>query len=376
MYQVINNKPIIFLELAVVSGQQCTYTFPSPTVPIVLNQTLLSTQNVPDHCPEVTQLKQDHTSVQSRGTSPMLPASDSCPEDTEENKSDDNGDEILEVCDIEDSKNENEIINFNSDSVEIHCNERTSESENKEDKIEINDDLKMRMCSEKSVLDSVKGETNIDNTQTTNKIDKLKNEKDLETSENKADLEFKDRAKSPRSSRNIFTDLTEYNPFMDPQVLQAADGLELLSALAEKSAMRLNKESITKESEIEERKDKMTESVDVKVKIENEVKSVKKIDIKNNNKGIKDDTEKRKQKDVITAEVKDVSIKPRIKCGFAFKPKKEKKKAAFDDSKKMTTFCGISIPEGESYIYVVVILVLQFSFLQRRSNRKIFSLFL
>ncbi|XP_060605200.1 uncharacterized protein LOC132757782 isoform X3 [Ruditapes philippinarum] len=330
-------------ELAVVSGQPCTYTFPSPTVPIVLNQALLTTQNVPDNCPEVTQLKHDHTSVQSRGTSPMLPASDSCAEDTEENKSDDNADEILEVCDIEDNKNE--TVNLNSDSVEIHRCEVTQTSNIKEDKNSIKDDLRMGLCSNKSTFDSLQVQTNIDKTQNTNKIDKLKREKDSGTSENKAELELKDRAKSPRSSRNIFTDLTEYNPFMDPQVLQAADGLELLSALAEKSAMRLNEESIPKENAKEETSIRKIEHIDDVVKVESDIKEVRKVDIKSNNKSVKDDTEKRKQKDIIDGIAKDVPIKPRIKCGFAFKPKKEKKKSVLDDSKKMTTFCGISIPE-------------------------------
>jgi hypothetical protein len=55
----------------------------------------------------------------------------------------------------------------------------------------------------------------------------------------------------------------EYNPFLDPQILQAVDGLELLSALAEKRSKSLdtnNKE--VKEEEIKQ--EKTEEEIDEK----------------------------------------------------------------------------------------------------------------
>ncbi|XP_053387028.1 uncharacterized protein LOC123561998 isoform X2 [Mercenaria mercenaria] len=323
-------------DVAVVTGQP--YTFSSPTVPIVPNQTLLTTPNVPNQCPEVTQLKQDHTSVQSRGTSPMLPASDSCPEDIEENKSDDNGEEILEVCDIVENKIES--ANLKNDSVDVHCSDRTTEIEIKKENTDLKDDLKMGMCSDSTVLgSSEQRDAEIVDKQHNSKNEKVKCEKVAENNESKTDLN--DHAKSPRASRNIFTDLTEYNPFMDPQVLQAADGLELLSALAEKSAMRINDKSVSKVNATEETAVSKTGVVDTETNVKTDIKDVEKIDIK---KKSTEDLEKRKHKDVKT-ETKQVTAKPRIKCGFAFKPKKEKKKPAIDVTKKVTTFCGISVPE-------------------------------
>lgn len=325
----------------VVPGQQCTYTFSSPAVPIVFNPTLLTTQNIAEQCPEVTQLKQDHTSVQSRGTSPMLPASDSCPEDTEENKSDDNGEEILEVCDIE---NKHESIVFKGDSIDEIRPDKISVNDIKEESIDKNDNVTNSFCSQSTVLDCSEQKDNDIVVKKLNSIEtKTERIQVIENTLHKTETDTQNITlnKSQKSSRNIFTDLTEYNPFMDPQVLQAADGLELLSALAEKSAMRINDKIVeSKESSVVETVNDI--GADIGAILENDVIADDRSDGKKNT---QQNPDKRKLNDV-KLEEKLVMQKPRVKCGFAFKPKKEKKKSVVSVTKKMTSFCGISIPEG------------------------------
>lgn len=326
--------------MTVVPGQQCTYTFSSPAVPIVFNPTLLTTQNITEQCPEVTQLKQDHTSVQSRGTSPMLPASDSCPEDTEENKSDDNGEEILEVCDVE---NKHESIVFKGDSVDGIRPDKISVNDIKEESIDKNDNVRNSICCQSTVLDCFEQKDNDIVEKKLNGIEtKTERKQVLESTVHKTETDTHNITlnKSQKSSRNIFTDLTDYNPFMDPQVLQAADGLELLSALAEKSAMRINDKIVeSKESSVVET---MNDGADIGVILENDAIADDRSNVKKNT---QQNPDKRKLNNV-KFEEKHVLQKPRVKCGFAFKPKKEKKKSAMSVTKKMTSFCGISIPEG------------------------------
>lgn len=312
-------------DLDLLPGHQ--YTFQPPSVPIVFNSSLLPTQNTPEPVPEVSHLKHEHTSVQSRGTSPMLPASDSCAEDTEENKSDDNVDEIVDVCN--DSGKLETVIEEES---EIHAETQskfsgeicpTTLKEDLSSTKETTRDNKERVIEEGVATGQVENEVN---------STKLQNVPGLTESHT---------TKSPKSGRNIFTDLTEYNPFMDPQVLQAADGLELLSALAEKSAMVIkdaipkiqDSESNSENTNRESNESKVMPS-DGKQKDEENPKI---------SKDVLDTVPKPKSQD--ENELKEQKTKPRVKCGKAFKPKKEKKKTATSSGPKMTTFCGISVPE-------------------------------
>lgn len=326
--------------MAIVPDQQ--YAFPSPSVPIVFNSSLLASQSNIDQSVDVNQTKTDHTSVQSRGTSPMLPASDSCAEDTEENKSDDNADEFVNVCDTEDkTDNTEEDIGVKQETKKCHS---------------------LEICDEDSevVIDIVKNDVEIkkdDSVQPVikdiSKCELRESAKDLhivskEVQKTEVESSCVESRKIPKSGRNIFTDLTEYNPFMDPQVLQAADGLELLSALAEKSAVRLdeNKASSESKEDIPKCKEPCITIDDVKlekeVKVEKEAKN--EVDVEKEL-VIPDEGLKRSDS---TSDSNKIRQKSRVKCGYAFKPKKEQKNKKSDITKKLTTFCGISIPEGES----------------------------
>lgn len=338
--------------MTVVPGQHCSYTFPSPTVPIVFNPTLLTTQTVPDPCPDVTQLKQDHTSVQSRGTSPMLPASDSCNEDIEENKSDDNVDEIVEVCAI-DITTETATLKPEI-SIEASKDIQPNNVVTGEVITQNEYDTKIGLIPGKMKFDLANNiDTEIKNDQQDDQRDHMDREPVVNSAECELDSDIKERAsiKSPKSTRNLFTDLTEYNPFMDPQVLQAADGLELLSALAEKSAMAVNDKPTDSNENISADPTQTTQDEVAKTEehIDNEQKKPIKTDVQ---KKKKDKIDKRKLTSMKLDEMK-WKHKAHVKCGFAFKPKKEKKKISTCIADKVTTFCGISIPEGESQLYAI-----------------------
>ncbi|KAL4240920.1 heterochromatin assembly [Mactra antiquata] len=323
-------------DLAIVQDRQ--YAFPPPSVPIVFNSSLLSSQSEIDQTVDVNQIKTDHTMVQSRGTSPMLPASDSCAEDTEENKSDDNAEEILNVCDADDKidivgkdiNNTHEVTESNAiekcetDEEDKQCVELAQSGVN----VESNDIIKEEKKHD-SECEQIKSEN-------------VSTVEDCDAKSSVSETQFKESKKAPEFGRNIFKDLTEYNPFMDPQILQAADGLELLSALAEKSAVRLDENKTSTEPKedipkiVESCDTNNDETHDIKVKVEDD------IDTDKDNK--KKKFLKRTNKTIESIKLKQ---KSRVKCGYAFKPKKDQKnkKAKEDPSKKLTTFCGISIPE-------------------------------
>lgn len=257
----------------------------------------------------------------------MLPASDSCAEDTEENKSDDNVDEIVDVCIVENKKDELE---------------RNAPTErNEADAGNVLTNLKQLVKHEYSNV-SLNSEVSTEDDEHPSEKEKDCSSVSKTFSQSGTDISESNTAKSPKSGRNIFTDLTEYNPFMDPQVLQAADGLELLSALAEKSAMCI-KEPTPKQSENE-----LDQTLKAEIKPEIKPKLIDEESSFEKSKQKKDDTEVR-LKTKIKIDDDQKLHKPRVKCGKAFKPKKEKKAQTPtpNPGPKMTTFLGISVPEGE-----------------------------
>lgn len=210
------------------------------------------TQESGSSLPEIVSIKTEMSSVQSRGTSPMVPASEI--EDTSQ--------ETIEASSINsgsDSEHSNKHSNIASvqtcASDRCSSNESVSVDENSciSEKEKIN-----TSCSEK--IENVNVCENSDSKSET-KVKEQNSEKDIENSDT-SELSLSNEARAASESAHILAGLScskvvansdvsscdqntksienssekTYNPFLDPQILQAADGLELLSALAEKRA--------------------------------------------------------------------------------------------------------------------------------------------
>lgn len=294
--------------------------FAFSTPPVVFNSSLIPQHSITDHTiPEdQQQANQEVTSVQSRGTSPMLPASDSCPEDVVDIKSDDNTEDIVEICEVD-------VKHENADAEKENINNASEIKTDSSDATKVNgSDMSPNGSIGKEVSNFVSEEKIKEKVAFCHSLN-LERTNEINGSRQNG------TSKQSKTNRNIFKDLTEYDPFLDPQVLQAADGLELLSALAEKSApvIKVNDSSTKLE------KGGASEVTDIKENI------------------LSQDEEREKTETLKTekVELNDDSLAPkkksRVKSGYPLKTKMEVKPAIADE-KKMTTFCGITIPEGDT----------------------------
>ena len=378
-------------DIPLASGQ--TFSFSTPNVPFVFNSnSLLPSQNVTELNSDVSLLKQEQTTVQSRGTSPMLPATDSSAEDNEECTT------LAEVKSLIESEKEIESVKtvattkpdvesspvivhetqnesagitcdvgsaeVKSDLVQDKCHSVESSDKSVESKPENGDELKTKH----------KSQTDCNNTENNSVVSTeiiAKSKADCTVSVKKIRDRKKEtsvsRSSKAKSDRNIFTDLTEYNPFTDPHVLQAADGLELLSALAvaEKSSLTPNASDETagdpKKSSLDACKTELKD--DVYTFTDEHTTSVCKSEEKD---GVNISGQ---EKSVVIPEknvgpgVLSEKIKSRVRCGHAFKPRKKESATPTSPSpKRMMTFCGIMIPEGE-YAICVLMSVLKYRFM-------------
>ena len=293
------------------SSQTLPYSYSGP-VPLIVNHSL--TSNVSVSCSEtIAAVKSETSMVQSRGTSPMVPASEI----------EDAAQEMIDNSPVLDNKNESEvpsvrktIVNDDDESsfssTDSFINERTcandivSKNDSnyiEKDCIESSVDKKethllsdhdntvqtdTRTCDDSKLVDQIiiqAKESNQDSSNTVqtnhlNNHDFIKSDDSVTKHDynSKGDLLLKDETASVEDVKeDKITD--EYNPFLDPQILQAVDGLELLSALAEKRSKSLdtnNKE--VKEEEIKQ--EKTEEEIDEKTEEKIDEKTEEKIDEK------------------------------------------------------------------------------------------------
>ena len=355
-------------------------------MPYIFNPSVLSVHNIPEPTSEVNPSKIEQTSVQSRGTSPMLPATDSSNEENEDCNSqpDYKIEKVEEKTDEFVTENDEPLckipckVKFTSDLKEEILSDQVPECEihNEKDKTEnskldidekdetpkVEDKLVDSVCDKKEcdlselkhdeVIESKVSVHNIcenEITQTSHEKESVSETQENEprtqqidptivpskSTDNSADNEVKVKPwRTSKSDRNIFSDLNEYNPFTDPQILEATGGLELLSTLAEKSSLSLN--TNPEETKLYEKPEANTVKEDVFTFKEDAISTSKFLH-----------TKKETDKETIVKPPMESKkpIKARIKCGYAFKPTK----APEPDSSspvRMTTFCGITIPEG------------------------------
>lgn len=281
-------------------------------MPSIVNHSL--TSNVSMSCSEtIAAVKSETSLVQSRGTSPMVPASEI----------EDAAQEMIDNLPVLDNKNESEVLSVrktivNDDdessfsSTDSFINDRTcandivSKNDSnyiEKDCIESSVDKKethllsdrdntvqtdTRTCDDSKLGDQIiiqAKESNEDSSNTVqtnhlNNHDFIKSDDSMTKHDydSKGDLLLKDKTASVQDVKeDKITD--EYNPFLDPQILQAVDGLELLSALAEKRSKSLdtnNKE--VREEEIKQ--EKTEEKIDEKIDEKTEEKIDEKIEVK------------------------------------------------------------------------------------------------
>ena len=327
---------------------------------------MLPVHNINESSTDINPSKIEHTSVQSRGTSPMLPATDSSNEETEECSS--QPDEKIDKTETDEKLKEPKphmktCFQFNekeasskSDpkNVQTEC-EIAQEVSHKEDSVLVKE---MPIVSTSNIQDSVvvevagKDYTNIDTKAVLSNLQKH-GESELHESSSKSNehevvtvegvtkvtinpaKDTKTKFCRTKNDRNIFDDITEYNPFTDPQILQAADGLELLSALAEKSSLCSNINQTDTNNFKEPNTDIVKE--DIYTFKEDKISTSESLGKPRDDVNA---SRKRLPKEAQTPK------KSRIKCGYAFKPSKTPDTTPTTPV-KMTTFCGITIPEGE-----------------------------
>ena len=369
LLKVIN----IFADLSLTAGQQCAYAFHPPAMPYLFNPSMVPVHNIPEPASEANQSKQEHTSVQSRGTSPMLPATDSSNDENEDCGSQPeekvvNQDEKTDITDNDtaheaklvadlreelssadpiteiDAHVETEIEDVKPDvaikAESVSIGEKSSSDCDKtvcDEFIENNEALLTSTSENENIQSSAIEHTVSDNSDNkTDQPDLTDTPNSEKVIDNSIAKENKFKILRPsRPDRNIFNDLTEYNPFTDPQILQAADGLELLSALAEKSSLCSNVNPTEIKLSEEPKADTLTE--DIYTFKEDKISTSKSLLKK---------TETEKETIVKSPKEAKKPAKSRIKCGYAFKPTKTPE-TAHTSPVRMTTFCGITIPEGE-----------------------------
>ncbi|KAL3876603.1 hypothetical protein ACJMK2_034427 [Sinanodonta woodiana] len=281
-----NTGYIAVSELSVSNGQQGNFPYSSPQMSFVFNPEMVPiSSNLAESQVVDTDIKTEQASVQSRGTSPMLPPTDSNDESEEANSPteiyfEEKNDES--VCDDNGANDLNEATTADADVLlcsnkEIHSNDKASEL------VKINDDAS---CQEdtcvRTIISSEKISVNIDDETLKQERDPVEGEKcrkEYDLMENKFYKEITEECKSKedenteeekiassalcalknsvsKTNLQIFpSDLScstptkpneksdsneSYNPYKDPVILFAAGGLELLSALAEKRSLCSN----------------------------------------------------------------------------------------------------------------------------------------
>lgn len=166
--------------------------------------------------------------VQSRGTSPMIPGSE-C-EDTPQDKIEDVT-KINERSSVESPG----VCSKGSTAVQTESIQKTLETDpNSKTKKE----ALLITCSEENVSKQ-QTKNSLPTTTVIGDVTIVEMTPDMKSQSQEISSKIDQHKKEPNSeltSRKSEQDSTNYNPFLDPQILQAADGLELLSALAEQRA--------------------------------------------------------------------------------------------------------------------------------------------
>lgn len=249
-------------------------------MPLIVNPSLVS--NVGVSCSET--VKHEHSTVQSRGTSPMVPASEI--EETAQEMIDnspvlDKGEIdiplIRKGCITDDDES-----SFSSTDSFVNDRLRYSDIDTKEEpetvvKIKIDsstdtkDNTPLRIC-ENALKPEIKLESENQNDMSSipeiNKDDEKQQSDQAIATSDKLDSQNVEESKTPdqlcdQTNEKTSSDIIEtkqndeYNPFLDPQILQAVDGLELLSALAEKRSKSIDaKVDKTEDEQMEEKEEK------------------------------------------------------------------------------------------------------------------------
>jgi len=279
---------LIFSDLNIHNNQPLPYQYPA-ALPIVYNTTGI-VQGIPVSLPNNVTVKTEASTVQSRGTSPMVPASEI--DDTSQETIDAAPSTTESSCDttasITDAKTVTQsIASVQTCVTDVSCctvsvtaltcstgsenrvkkcgltsSYKDNKSENNEliksnhtDVLSSNNKVHGGKYSEHSDIQIVIKETSgneksSDNTETSvivkldDKISIIERPKKVE-SDHKHIIVSTNNQKNDKSSvpkDQSSSNVENYNPFLDPQILQAADGLELLSTLAEKRAKCLEVE--------------------------------------------------------------------------------------------------------------------------------------
>lgn len=267
-------------------GQTFSYPYTSAQLPFVYNSGYLPLPGMPVAVADATTIKSENSLVQSRGTSPMAvsgtPAPPSPGEDTkpivsspnsiqcdsarhgEENVKDNDASSIEaknsefertessthctpedETCRVSSCKQE---TSDNCRSVDDDCQasvdvERILEDTELKREFESEHDDPSLECPSNGVAYPENSDEETENKSDRDSITKI-SETD-EVSENVNDEHISNENKDDETDRGVIVEETSeksvescsfqnnYNPYTDPLILQAADGLELLSALAE-----------------------------------------------------------------------------------------------------------------------------------------------
>lgn len=255
----------------------------SGTVPLIVNPSLISNVNV--SCSETA--KQEQSTVQSRGTSPMVPASEI--EDTTQemidnppvqNKGEISIPLIRKGCITDDDES-----SFSSTDSFVNDRLRYSDIDTKDEyetvmknTIDSSTDTQDKPplhISDNSLKPEITSESENQNKIPIPENPEHKNIRSVEQGQNADKIRTQNQTSEQPSSGGVEPKQNEeYNPFLDPQILQAVDGLELLSALAEKRSKSIDAKADTNEEEKEvetneeEKKEEINESVTIEDKAE------------------------------------------------------------------------------------------------------------
>ena len=292
------------------------FGFTQATLPFVFNSAIVPSSPCHEAATAPTSANVspvESASVQSRGTSPMLPATDSC---NEEAKSDVDSDDIIDICDHDDSVHEDAEVKNNVVGAN-HQNELVKlESTTASECITKSQDLLQTQTNEESAAGKSVHE---------NENARVTAQTEINDNVSKVEVDTIKETKETDSNRNIFKEISgHYDPFLDPQVLLAADGLELLSALAEKSALAIpsavDKEACCDQDATAAKCEKLPE-------------------VKQGEDDKEPSTDKTRKEEIVPK-------KSRVKFGYATKPE-DKTVSSPVVEKKTTIFCGITIPAGD-----------------------------
>ncbi|KAL5019358.1 hypothetical protein ScPMuIL_005080, partial [Solemya velum] len=335
--KILSVQPNTFLaDMQLPSGQTFSYPYTSAQLPFMYNSGYLPLPGMPVAVADTTTIKSENSLVQSRGTSPMAVSgvAPSPGEDTKpvvaspnslqcdvvchgeakviSNTNDDNSIEAKNSGEFEIERTESNMLGATDDensrvssckhetsgSVESICHasdatERILEDTELKHEVESENGNPSVVCPDNGVgyTESGDGETESRSDSYGDGITQNSEQEVSETvnaddivDENKDDEDdFAVVKETSEKSVEICSFQNNYNPYTDPLILQAADGLELLSALAEQRTKCPNVESqisnepehntlnIAKEKEKEKDKEKDKE----KEKTHEKTKTVK-----------------------------------------------------------------------------------------------------